>query len=407
MAPWWQKKGERQQANGFASLRETRIIFLILLFLSGTVAPAQIRIRLFTDQKPESVILSVTSGEYQLDSFNGEKIKISTGELVLISKFSGKLAVKIRNSPGFTADSILFSGQTEDVSFSLMTAGTAPVRQFYRGDLHCFPDLGTILLINTCDAEEYIAGVVRAEGGTGKSTEYLKTQAIIARTYMYKYAYRHVHDNFNLCDNTHCQAFKGITEDQAVILAAKETEGLVIIDRDSVLIMSAFHSNCGGETASAADVWLTGLPYLRKVMDPYCSGSGNAGWQTTVSRDRWIALFRDHGFAGQTEDLLQFRFMQTSRMEYYKAGSFTIPLRTLRTELDLRSTFFSVIPVEDSIILKGKGYGHGVGLCQEGAMVMSAKGFDYRKIIDFYYPGVMISEIKNAKLITKEYNVRY
>jgi stage II sporulation protein D len=91
----------------------------------------------------------------------------------------------------------------------------------------------------------------------------------------------------------------------------------------------------------------------------------------------------------------------------YKAGSFTIPLSNLRTELDLRSTFFSVIPVADSIILKGKGYGHGVGLCQEGAMVMSAKGFDYRKIIDFYYPGVMISEIKNAKLITMEHNVRH
>jgi stage II sporulation protein D len=51
----------------------------------------------------------------------------------------------------------------------------------------------------------------------------------------------------------------------------------------------------------------------------------------------------------------------------------------------------------DTITLKGKGYGHGVGLCQEGAMVMAAKGIEYLKIIDFYYSGVMVMDIKNAK----------
>jgi stage II sporulation protein D len=68
----------------------------------------------------------------------------------------------------------------------------------------------------------------------------------------------------------------------------------------------------------------------------------------------------------------------------------------MRSDLDLRSTFFSVYAKGDSIILKGKGYGHGVGLCQEGAMEMAAKGFNYKQIIDFYYFGVFISDINNA-----------
>ena len=74
----------------------------------------------------------------------------------------------------------------------------------------------------------------------------------------------------------------------------------------------------------------------------------------------------------------------------YKAGSFTIPFKQIRTDLGLRSSFFSVKVKGDSVILSGRGYGHGAGLCQEGAIVMASKGFDYRKIIGFYYRGVTI-----------------
>ena len=78
-----------------------------------------------------------------------------------------------------------------------------------------------------------------------------------------------------------------------------------------------------------------------------------------------------------------FTFIQKNRQDYYRTGSFTVPLITLRTELNLRSTFFSVFADGDSIILKGRGYGHGVGLCQEGAMTMAEEGNNYRQIIRF------------------------
>jgi stage II sporulation protein D len=73
-------------------------------------------------------------------------------------------------------------------------------------------------------------------------------------------------------------------------------------------------------------------------------------------------------------------------------------LRTIRNDMNLRSTFFSVASEGDSIKLKGRGYGHGVGLCQEGAMVMASKGFNYKQIIDFYYFGVIISDVNNSKI---------
>jgi stage II sporulation protein D len=270
------------------------------------------------------------------------------------------------------------------------------MKQYYTGDLQCFPDLGTLLFINNSDVEKYISGVVMAEGGSGKSLEYFKTQAIIARTYMYKYFNKHIADKYNVCDNTDCQAFNGVSSDTLLNKAAMETKGLVILNRDSNLIECAFHSNCGGETSSSDDVWLLGQSYLKSVADPYCIISKNATWQKSFAINEWVDYLRKLGYKERVEDPSVFNFIQGSRLVNYKIGTFTIPLRTIRSDLNLRSTFFSVYAIGDSIVLKGKGYGHGVGLCQEGAMMMASKGFNYLSIINFYYSGVIISNVKNA-----------
>jgi len=181
-----------------------------------------------------------------------------------------------------------------------------------------------------------------------------------------------------------------------------ETRGLVVLDRDSNLIMSAFHSNCGGETSSSEDVWLTSQPYLKRVVDPYCITSHNAKWEKHLSLKTWSDLMKKSGYEVKTDNPPAFTFIQKNRQDYYRTGSFLVPLVTLRTQLNLRSTFFSVFANGDSIILKGRGYGHGVGLCQEGAMTMADDGDNYRQIIEFYYSGVIISDIKNAQLLDKK-----
>jgi stage II sporulation protein D len=365
----------------------------------NTLVSAQVKIRIFANQSPESAVFTVVNGKYIIDSYSGSNFILSKGELLIISRLDGRLAIKTRNSPGFFVDSVVFSAQSSDDSFSLRINGQAPVRQNYTGDLHCFPDLGTLVLINNCDIEKYIAGVVKAEGGSGKNIEYFKSQAVIARTYMYKYFDKHLQDGYNLCDNTHCQAFNGTSADTILNKAAIETSGLVILDRDSSLIISAFHSNCGGETSSSEEVWLTSRPYLKSVIDPYCINSRNALWDRSISIIDWLNLLRKTGFNGNIVDPAMLSFSQKNRLPDYRVGNFTVPLITIRTELNLRSTFFSVVPQNDTIKLIGRGYGHGVGLCQEGAMVMASKGFDYRKIIDFYYFGVMISDIGDAAVI--------
>jgi len=372
-----------------------KIIFILFL-LTGVVAQSQVRIRIFTTQTPESAVFSVITGTYEIDLFNGEKIVVSKDEPVLLSRYNGKIAVKKRNEAGRICDSLVFTGISDNNTFSLRVNGKSPVKQYYSGDLQCFPDFETMLFINRCEIEKYISGVVMSEGGNGKNLEYFKSQAIIARTYMYKYYNKHIGDKYNVCDDIHCQAFNGLSDDSLLNKAAMETKGLVILDKDSTLIIAAFSSNCGGETSSSEDVWLSSTNYLKRVNDPYCIGSRNATWKKSYSLDQWIKYIRISGDRDSITDPAVLNFAQNTRLSDYKAGLFALPLRKIRADLNLRSTFFSVFANGDSIILTGKGYGHGVGLCQEGAMVMAGKGFRYQDIINFYYSGVIITDIKNA-----------
>jgi stage II sporulation protein D len=139
------------------------------------------------------------------------------------------------------------------------------------------------------------------------------------------------------------------------------------------------------------------VPYLARVSDPYCITSRNAKWDKAYSLKEWISALKVNGYTVSPADGSVFEFSQPSRVQNYVTGNFSVPLRTLRENLGLRSTYFSVSTSGDSVVLKGKGYGHGVGLCQEGAMVMANRGFTFSQIIDFYYKGVIIINISSAK----------
>jgi stage II sporulation protein D len=89
-----------------------------------------------------------------------------------------------------------------------------------------------LLFVNDVNFEKYIAGVVEAEGGPNAPLEYFKTQAILCRTYAMKYYNKHLNEGFNLCDEVHCQAYKGrVSKNEDILKAAIETSGLVIVDQ--------------------------------------------------------------------------------------------------------------------------------------------------------------------------------
>ncbi len=387
---------EKETEETLLMIMNAKLIFFHLMIITVCVSlNGQVRVRIFANKPTSSAVFTVASGKYRLDFYGGTPFTISAGDPVILERYEGRIVVKTRNSRSFICDSLMLHGTTGKDIFSLRINNNAPVRQKYSGDLKCNPDLGKLVFINICDVEQYIAGVIKAEGGDGKYIEYLKTQALLARTYMYKYFDRHTLDKYNLCDNTHCQAFNGITTDTMILRAAFDTKGLVVIYKDGTLINAAFHSNCGGETCSSEDVWLSGQPYLKKVNDPYCKGSRNARWTKIMLLKDWKAYLAASGYVSKNSDPSVFNFSQFTRLRDYNVGSFSLPFRQIRDDLKLRSAFFSVIVKGDTVILKGRGYGHGVGLCQEGAMVMASKGFKFSDIIDFYFSDVIITEVKD------------
>jgi stage II sporulation protein D len=390
-------------------------LLLLIVFISGSglasspdlsigqvfspLPASQVKVRLFTNLNPYHTIFTVNYGQYLITNNSDRSVLIGVGESVIIARFNNRIFLKLRDREGFISDSVFLSGQTGSDLFSLRVNEGFSIKKNYSGDLKCFSDMQTLLLINTCEIEQYIAGVVMAEGGSGKSKEYTKTQAIIARTYTYKYYEKHIIDGYNLCDDTHCQAYNGLINDSLIFRDVLDTKGLVITTPDSLLIISAFHSNCGGETCPSEYAWTTVQPYLIRVLDPYCRNSRNSLWERKISIKQWMDFLQTNGFAGSLTSPKIFTFDQPSRIPEYMAGTFSFPLRSLRTAFDLKSSFFSVSVDGDSLQLKGRGYGHGVGLCQEGAMNMALKGFTYQQIINFYYFGVLILDIKNAVLL--------
>jgi stage II sporulation protein D len=372
---------------------------IILFILISADAFTQFRIRLLTDQSTDAVIFTVIEGNYQIDLQAGNIINIIQGESVVLSRLNNRLAVKTRNQNGFICDSVELKMVGDNSTFSIRTNSGTSFKRIYNGNLICKSDLGSVFLINTPDVEDYIAGVVKSEGGSGGSLGYYKTQAVIARTYSYKYEKKHINDEYNLCDGVHCQVFQGIVTDSLILRAVIETKGEVIVDQDSILIISAFHSNCGGETVASEDIWLTGQPYLKSVTDPYCLSSRNATWKKKIFVAEWTEYLKKNGFTAISAEASVFNFEQKTRKVNYTSGTFNYPVSLLRNDFGLRSTWFSIVSDGDSLLLEGRGYGHGVGLCQEGAMGMAKRGINYDDIIQFYYKGVRIIDIGNVKKI--------
>jgi len=267
-------------------------------------------------------------------------------------------------------------------------------------------DKQQLLLINKVNLEKYIGGVVESEGGRGSNLEYYKIQAILCRTYLLAHLNRHVLEGFEVCDDVHCQAYSHKASDNTIIKAVLDTKGIVVVDNNLNLITAAFHSNCGGETCNSQDVWAVSTAYLKSIKDTFCLNQSQAHWQRTIPLEDWQAYLQmKHKFA--IDDRKNFvgttSFSQASgRVIYFKDKDLKIPLKNIRADFKLKSTFFSIEQVGDLVKFKGRGYGHGVGLCQEGAMQMAKLKYSYEYILHHYYKDVNLVDVSALNYFRQE-----
>ncbi|MDR1761117.1 MAG: SpoIID/LytB domain-containing protein [Bacteroidales bacterium] len=387
-------------------MNNLKIYFLFLFLFASLFSSAQnINIRIYGGLAITEFTFTATEGKYDIIDRNTIIGSLAEGETAII-RFDTYKSLLINNKKHIVHHELHFRGATQSNKFTI----TSPKKRFashtYDNDLFIRLQENTLLLVNDVQFDKYIAGVVEAEGGKKAPGEYYKAQAVLCRSYAARYFERHLAEGYNLCDGVHCQAFKGSCKTPLILESTLATSGIVIVDTTQRIASATFFANSGGQTANCEDVWGNYHYYLRSKADPYSIGKPGYEWKKTFTEQEWRLYLLAKGFFVLDTVVYDFTFEQPERMKYFKfyEQDNLLELKTMRTDLQLRSTFFSVEHDSSSntVTLKGKGYGHGVGLSQEGAMVMAEQNFRYDEIIHFYFTNVQLKNIKSLNFFKIE-----
>ena len=357
----------------------------------------------------------------------------------------------------FVPDSDEASFTLEDVTIGKNFHWERNEAQTFRGTLKLLVEEDQILCINELPVEQYLCSVISSEMSPNCSLEFLKASAVISRSWLYaqmqrrkeraqgshdffaftktdneliRWTDREAHTTYDVCADDHCQRYQGITRQTSpqVEAAVKATRGQVLVSNGEVCD-ARFSKCCGGHTEAFESCWEDKhYPYLESVEDPFCNTSDpqiirqvlNDYDQETTDFYRWtvtltqaeaqhyISTHLKMDDLGDILDLVPIERGPGERIiKLQIVGSkrtFTIgkelEIRCALSDSHLKSAAFTVerqdidangVPAR--FILHGKGWGHGVGLCQIGAAVMGEQGYTYDQILKHYYRGAEIKTL--------------
>lgn len=274
----------------------------------------------------------------------------------------------------------------------------------YRGTMAILLIKGKLTVINGIPTESYLAGVVPEEMPPEWPGEAVKAQAVAARTFALKNRKRHESEGFDVCATTHCQVYGGAsTEKEAASHAISETAGEVIFF-NGALIDALFHTDSGGMTENSEHVWGSFVPYLKSASEVQV---GTQAWKKEIKASELSALL-----AKKTKSFGTLKKMELSplhigkglgdrstsgrvkRVRFIGSGStLVVSGNDLRSMLGLRSTMFQMRMQNDTVLIEGFGWGHGLGLSQWGAKAWAEKGMKYDEILKHYYKGTTIKKL--------------
>lgn len=301
---------------------------------------------------------------------------------------------------GVVADRLVASGEEFrppvrlESPFVLSVAGRP-----YRGDLVLHLRDGRLVVVNEIDLEEYLYGVVPQEVPRSWSDEVIKAQCVVARTFALSRRNPDPNAAWDLDDSTLSQMYGGYAkEDERVNRLVDRTAGEVLYYEGRPAV-AYYHSTCGGRTEDAAEVWGGRVFYLRSVPCPWCVASPYSRWVLRISAERLADRLRGAGpFEARSLEVRVLSVNASGRVSSVEVSDATGRRRVLRGNEfrslvgngDLRSLAFTVVRQADEFVFQGRGWGHGVGLCQWGAKALSDAGVDYRRILSHYYPGTKL-----------------
>jgi stage II sporulation protein D len=300
----------------------------------------------------------------------------------------------------------------------------------YRGEIAVIPAPGGITVINRLYVEDYLRGVVPLEIGQHRTEDEraaVEAQAVAARSYAYTHLVSERERPYDMLATVLDQVYGGA--DAEVPLADRAVIGTtrIVLTYNGHIINAPYHSTCGGSTSAASEVWKEGdYPYLVAVSDRipgtadryYCDPSPTFHWTRNYDRstlgaalDKYLRTYAavPSGGLGTVRSVEVESRTPSGRVRTLGIGTsrghFTLRQNDIRFVLRstggeiLNSTYFSVESRTDpdgalsSLVVRGNGNGHGIGMCQWGAIGRARAGADYRTILRTYYPGTIVAAV--------------
>ena len=211
-----------------------------------------------------------------------------------------------------------------------------------------------------------VASVVAAELSVGAPPEALKAQAVVARSYYV--AHRRRHRRFDFCDTTHCQLLREPPAPNRDAYKAAEATRAVVLSHRGQVIPSLYSASCGGRTRTLAEVGMAAQDYpYYAIQCSYCLHEAKR-WQSRLGRDEAAAI-----------------------LAHANTESVRIAIGRVMGWKRIPSNNYTIQSEDGAVVLHGSGRGHGVGLCQTGAVGMAREGADYRSILRRYFPNAVLS----------------
>jgi stage II sporulation protein D len=273
-------------------------------------------------------------------------------------------------------------------------------KNLYRGDIVIKATAGKLDIIEHLSIEDYLCGVLPSEMSPDWPLEALKAQAVASRTYAMRFI--NPTRDYDITNGVEMQVYNGTSKiSPRIIEAVNSTRGRVLKYRGK-LITAFFHAACGGHTASSKAAWGEAvLKPLYGVKDPFCAPSRHSRWEYFLPAADLLKFIQSQGSTAlkvkglkinqkdRSGRVISFRVATESGSKVVKAND----MRKRFGNSEFRSTLITAIrPVKGGFELAGRGWGHGVGMCQEGTRYMALKGRPYKRILAHYYPGAAITD---------------
>lgn len=385
-----------------------RLLTFILLLSLGQAMATDIKVRLFSTLNLTKAIVTPDTGLYYVIAYDAELREIDTvhdifeeeNSRTLYFARSGKSVAVNRGAERLGKYDVLRVVSLDpEHEFRIEAAGR---KRVYHGNLQLRVFKGYLQVVNIVDIDQYVAGVVESEGGHKDQIEFFKAQAVLARTFALKNINKHIRDGYNLKDDVTSQVYFSKSHNQysaSINKAVAMTRDSVAVDTSCKPILSVFHANSGGHTVNAQDAWSKALPYLKSRRDSFSIGVGSYTWKKTIDRNRFYNYIANA--MGVSNDIklrkAVLNYRHNGRNAYFRYGGRKLKLTRLRKQFGLRSTFFTITEAGESVTLHGKGYGHGVGMSQDGAIEMARRGYKYHEILKFYFTDIELESIQHLK----------